>query len=234
MDTLLDLSRGPLFRFSFGIMVLGLSRILILEIWGMVEAYRKAGDKKMPWALTVSRTLEWLFPVKRVMNHRPIYSIISILFHVGLLIVPVFLFDHVRLWEKGIGVSWVSLPRQWADILTVTTILFGFSLFLGRVGSGRARAISRRQDYLWPLILILPFLSGFICSSLSITPHTYKIFMIIHVLSGELIFLLLPFTKIAHCILMPLSQLVMAIAWKFPASVDDEVCATLGKKGARV
>ncbi len=234
MDRLLDLLQGPLFRLTFAIMILGLARILLLDIWGMIEAYHKAGDKKMPWALTISRTIEWIFPVRRIMNHRPLYSIVSILFHVGLLTVPLFLFDHVRLWEKGIGVSWFSLPRKWADILTVTTILAGFSLFVGRVGNGRARSISRRQDYLWPLILILPFLTGFICSSLRITPHTYQIFLIIHVFSGELIFVLLPFTKIAHCILMPLSQLVMVLAWKFPASVDDAVCGTLGRKGAKV
>jgi nitrate reductase gamma subunit len=58
--------------------------------------------------------------------------------------------------------------------------------------------------------------------------------MLVHVLSGELIFVLLPFTKIAHCVLMPLSQLVSTLAWKFPARVDEDVAETLDKKGAPV
>jgi len=35
-------------------------------------------------------------------------------------------------------------------------------------------------------------------------------------------------TKIAHCVLMPLSQVVTAVAWKFPAGAGAQVAATLG------
>lgn len=215
-------------------MVLGLLRVLILDIYGMVEAYLKAGDKNIPWKLTISRTLEWLFPVKRVLNHRPIYSLIAIIFHVGLLLVPIFLSAHIRLWESGLGVAWTALSRAWADILTVTTIVSGLALFTGRVGSKRAREISRKQDYAWPLVLVLPFITGFICAHATVNPTFYQIFMLIHILSAETIFVLLPFSKLAHCILMPLSQFVYTLAWKFPARVDDDVCTTLNKKGAKV
>jgi hypothetical protein len=58
--------------------------------------------------------------------------------------------------------------------------------------------------------------------------------MLLHVLSGNLVFLLIPFTKIAHCVLMPLSQFVITIAWRFPPDTDDRVCTTLNKKGAPV
>jgi nitrate reductase gamma subunit len=58
--------------------------------------------------------------------------------------------------------------------------------------------------------------------------------MLIHVLSGNLIFVLMPFTKLAHCVIMPFSQFIIAIAWRFPARSDDEICTTLGKKGAAV
>jgi hypothetical protein len=33
---------------------------------------------------------------------------------------------------------------------------------------------------------------------------------------------------------MPLSQFIINLAWRFPAQVDDDVCTTLGKKGAPV
>ncbi|MBD3402561.1 hypothetical protein GF420_06675 [candidate division GN15 bacterium] len=234
MEALLDFAQGPLFRLTFAIMILGLLRILILDIVGMVEAYRKAGDKSIPWGLTISRTLEWLFPVKRILNHRPIYSIISILFHIGLIITPIFLFAHVRLWEQGVGFGWWTLSPQVADTLTITTIVFGLLLFLGRVGVSRARALSRPQDYLWPVLLIIPFISGYLCANMGVSPAVYQASMLVHVLSGELIFVALPFTKIAHCVLMPFSQLVSVLAWKFPARVDEDVATTLDKKGAPV
>jgi nitrate reductase gamma subunit len=69
---------------------------------------------------------------------------------------------------------------------------------------------------------------------MTVSPAAYQFFMLVHVLSSELIFVLIPFTKITHCIIMPFSQFVMTIAWKFPARVDDDVCTTLGKKGAPV
>jgi nitrate reductase gamma subunit len=234
LDALLEFARGPLFRLTFALMVLGLLRVLVLDLVGMVEAHRKAGDKTMPWKLVISRTVEWLFPVRRVLHHRPIYSLVSILFHIGLIVTPVFLFAHVRLWKSGLGISWWTLPHGWAEVLTVLTVIAGLGLYLGRVGSRNARMISRKQDYLWPLLLIIPFVTGYICAHLGIAPKAYQLFMVMHILSGELIFVLLPFTKIAHCILMPLSQAIITLAWKFPARVDEDVCETLDKKGAPV
>ena len=58
--------------------------------------------------------------------------------------------------------------------------------------------------------------------------------MLIHVYAGNLIMVMIPFTKIAHCVLMPLSQFISNLAWKFPAGTDDDVCTTLNKKGAPV
>ena len=83
MSELLEFARGPLFRFSLAVMLLGLARIIALDIAAAIGAYRRAGDKKLPWDFIIKRTLRWLFPVNRVMTARPVYSLLSILFHVG-------------------------------------------------------------------------------------------------------------------------------------------------------
>jgi nitrate reductase gamma subunit len=215
-------------------MILGLIRILILDIYGAVEAYRRAGDKKLAWGDAIRKTLRWLFPFKSAFTRRPVYSVISILFHIGLILVPIFLLAHVQLWQDSIGISWWSLPDFWADFLTLLTIGGGLALLLGRIGSKGARLLSRRQDYLWPPLLILPFITGYFCANTALAPQTYRIMMLIHVLTGELILVLLPFTKIAHCVLVPFSQFIIALAWKFPARVDDKICTSLNKKGAPV
>ncbi|MFH2048222.1 MAG: hypothetical protein ABIJ12_02160 [bacterium] len=234
MEALLEFARGPLFRLSLAIMILGLIRILALDLYGAWEAYRKAGDKTLPWKLITVRTLHWFFPVKRVLHSRPVYSIISILFHVGLLLVPLFLFAHIQLWKSAIGFGWWALPKGIADILTIITITCGILLFIGRVSSTASNFISRKQDYWWPLLLLLPFITGFLCMNSSLAASTYQLLILIHILAAELIFILLPFTKIAHCILMPLSQFIANLAWKFPANTDDDICTTLNKKGAPV
>jgi nitrate reductase gamma subunit len=234
MEFWLDAAKGPLFRLCFAIMILGLIRIFLLDIWGAYKAYRKAGDKTMPWKLIFSRSMEWIFPVKRIGHNRPFYSVFSVLFHVGLLLVPLFLFAHVQLWKESLGLGWITLSYQWAFWLTLSTIFFALALFIGRLLNKSSSFISRKQDYLWPLILLIPFVTGFVCAHLSVNPQSYQTFMLIHILSADLIFVLIPFTKIAHCVLMPLSQVVCTIAWKFPPETDEAVCSTLNKKGAPV
>ena len=234
MDALLEFVRGPLFRFTFAVMLLGLARILFLDIWSAYKAFKKTNDKKMPWKLILRRTWEWIFPVKRLSNNFQVYSVISILFHVGLILVPVFLFAHIQLWKEAVGINWPALPYSWALWLTVSTIVFAVLLFVGRLVIKQARTLSRKQDYLWLILLLVPFATGFICANLNISPQNYQFFMLVHILSGELIFVLIPFSKIAHCVLSPLSQIVSTLAWKFPPETDNDICATLNKKGAPV
>ena len=234
MDNLLEFAKGPLFRLSFAVLVLGLIRIFFLDIRGAYKAYKNTDDRKMPWKLIISRTWEWIFPLKRLRGNFRIYSVFSILFHVGLILVPIFLFAHIQLWDEALGVSWIALSRGWALALTISTIVFGAALIISRMSSETTRALSRGQDYLWLILLLIPFITGFICANLSISPSYYQFYMLVHILAGELIFVLIPFSKIAHCVLTPLSNIICTLAWKFPPETDDKISTTLNKKGAPV
>lgn len=188
----------------------------------------------MPWKLIIRRSWEWIFPVKRIVHNFQIYSVLSILFHIGLIIVPIFLFAHIQLWKGSVGISWPALPYGWALWLTIATIIFAVSLLIGRLSIRQARQLSRKQDYLWLVLLLTPFITGFTCANLNISPQVYQFVMLVHILSAELIFLLMPFSKITHCVLEPLSQFVSSLAWKFPAAADEDICTTLNNKGAKV
>jgi nitrate reductase gamma subunit len=215
-------------------MLLGLLRVVALEVTAVVSAYRRAGDKTLPWGFIGKRTLQWFFPVQRLLIRRPVFSVLSVLFHVGLLLVPIFLFAHIELWRGVLGFGWPALPKLWADWLTVGTILAGVGLIVARLSSETSRYLSRAQDFLWPPVILLPFLTGYACANWNLAPTVYQASMLVHILSAELIFVLLPFTKIAHCVLMPFSQVVSNLAWKFPPETDDDICATLNKRGAPV
>jgi nitrate reductase gamma subunit len=228
VEAWIQFGRGPLFRLAFAVMALGLLRIVVLTVIGVVEAYRRNADKIVNWREVVRQTLAWLIPVRRLWRKRPLYSSVSLLFHVGLLLVPIFLAAHVLLWKRGTGFSWPALPQSAANILTLVVIASAAALFLGRVFDSRARTLSRPQDYAWPLLLAIPFATGYVCSNLTLSPKGYDALLFVHLYSAALIMLLMPFTKIAHCVLAPLSQVVTAIAWKFPAGAGDRVIATLG------
>jgi nitrate reductase gamma subunit len=228
LESWIEFGRGPLFRLAFTLMVLGLMRVFILTFINLTEAYRRSPDRLVAWKEIRNKTLAWLFPISKLWTKRPIYSCVSFAFHVGLLLVPLFLAAHVMLWERATGFAWFSLHQNLADWLTLVVIATGLGLFLGRVFHGGARSLSRRQDYVWPLLLTVPFATGYVCSNVLISPKAYQLLMLIHIYAGNLIMMMIPFTKIAHCVLLPLSQLTTAIAWKFPVGAGDRVAATLG------
>lgn len=228
MEFWLQLGRGPLFAAAFALMLLGLARILVLTGVGIVEAYRRSWDRIVNWKEVRHQSLHWLAPVARLWRSRPIYSSLSLLFHAGLLLVPLFAAAHVLLWRRSIGFGWRAMPQSAADALTILALVTGGSLLLGRVGSAAARRISRPQEYFWLVLLLVPFATGYVCSHAALSAKTYQALMLLHVYSADLILALIPFTKIAHCVLAPLSQIVTAVAWKFPPGAGDRVAATLG------
>jgi len=228
VEAWIEFVRGPLFRLSFSIMVLGLLRLLWLTGVGIAEAYLRNSDRGLAWREILRQTLGWAFPFRRVGRARPLYSVASVLFHLGLLLVPLLLYAHVLLWRRAIGFGWPVLPKPMADGLTLLMLAAAAGLFVGRLADRRSRALSQMQDYVWPLLLAVPFVTGYACANLALAPRAYQTSMLLHLLSANAAMFLLPFTKIAHCVLQPLSQLVTAVSWKFVPGAGDQVAATLG------
>ena len=55
--------------------------------------------------------LHWVIPFASTnMRTRPLYSLLSYLFHICVVVTPLFLMGHAVLWQKSWGVRWWSLP----------------------------------------------------------------------------------------------------------------------------
>ncbi len=234
MEAFIEFGRGPLLKFSFAIMVLGLIRIFALGLYGFGRALYNVEDRSLNYKDIAQRTLQWLLPNGRWLKMRPNYSLVSILFHIGLIFVPILLAAHLNLLCPEGHLSFAALPQFFADLLTLLTIITGLGLFFGRLLYSPSRAISRFQDYFWPLLLIVPAFSGFLCASMGLSATAWQFWMMIHIYAANLILILVPFTKIAHCVLMPLTQLISTAGWKFPEGAGDKVAATLGKRGQSI
>ncbi len=228
METWIEFGRGPLFVVSFSLLVLGLARILLLTGMGVVGAYRRSWDRIVNWKDVRLQTRTWLLPVRSLLRKRPVYSALSVLFHAGLILVPLFAAAHVLLWRRSTGFAWGAIPQRLADILTLTTLVAGIGLLLGRAIPSASRKLSGLQEYIWPALLLVPFATGFLCSHARLSAHAYQQLILLHVYSADAILALLPFTRIAHCVLTPISQVVTAVAWKFPVGGGDRVAETLG------
>ncbi len=231
MDTLIELGRGPLFRFAVALAVLGLLRLAFLSLWGMRQVLRRAGDKRFALGPVIQRTFVHLNPVRYFTGNRGPYSILSTLFHVGLILVPIFFAGHVRLWQRGLGIGWPALSMSAADALTILTLATGVLLLVGRAWFVGSREMSRPQDWLLPPLIAFEFLSGYLLAHPASNPFDLQLVTLVHVGVGDLLLLVTPFTKIAHCAMLPFSQLVSEMAWKFVPGAGRDVTKTLGKEG---
>jgi nitrate reductase gamma subunit len=228
----LEWARGPAFRACFLIMILGLARAVLLSTLTVLSMMRadRAYDRRVPWGEITGMALKWILPVKSGIEHRAAFSITSMLFHVCIIVTPIFLGAHILLWQRGLGVGWPGIPNLVADYLTLAGIATGVALLAQRVGSSTSRAISRGQDYLLPLLIVVPFATGYLAMHPSISPFDYTGMMFIHVMSGNLLFLAVPFTKISHVALFPGTQLVSHLGWHLAPGAGQKVAEALGKE----
>ena len=229
MEEWLAFARGPVFRFAIMIMILGILRHLVVTALSVRTIMARAGDKVLPWQSIRKATLGWLFPIQHLGQSR-VFTIASIVFHVGVILAPLFLMSHVLLIDQAIGISWPTLPNLLADILTVTAIVGLTVVFVLRVSSPEGRALSRFSDYAILVLTALPFLSGFLVMHPGMNPFPFQFAMLVHVLSGSLLLAILPFSKLIHVVILPATQLVSEAGWHFPPDAGEKVAAALGKE----
>ncbi len=229
MRMLLDFAEGPLFKITFLFMVLGLARLVVLSIVDIVRMRARTADKGARFFRLTRRTLKWLNPLRYIARQdRPLYTILSFVFHVGLIVLPIFLLGHVTLWKEGLGFGWWVLPAQVADILALVTIATGLLLIVLRVTNAGSRHLSTGQDWLLTPLCVVVFLSGYLSSHLGYLPVDYLWLRLIHVLSAELLFVLMPLTKLAHAVLLPFTQYIYDLGWRFVPGAGDKVARALG------
>lgn len=234
MPAWLAIAKGPIFRFALAILVLGLARLIFLAIWEMITALRRAGNRRVPYFRTLKETLSWFLPIQRVHRTRPVYTLAILVFHIGVIFSGLFLQNHIAVIESTVGFGWPSMPRLVLDGVTLAAIFAALYLLLYRLYARRARARSKAMDYLLLLFLLNLLVSGYIAGRPG-NPIPYNPLMLFHTINGVILLILIPYTKIAHCVLLPLLRLVSEIAWHLTPQGGTEVIKTLyGPEGRRL
>ena len=230
MEQWIEFAKGPLFALTFLIMILGLARLVVIQLYSLITG---KGRRLMnaPWRKIGREALGWVIPVRHLIPGTKFFSVISYLFHIGIIIVPLFLADHIVLWEKFLGVNLPSIGYFLADFLTLFTIACILFLLGFRVISRRHRAMSMPMDYILLLLVFLPFSTGFFALHPAINPFPWDVVMLIHLLSAELLFVIIPFTKLAHIVLFAFDR-ISAVHWQLRPGAGDKVAEALyGKEG---
>jgi nitrate reductase gamma subunit len=229
MDTWIALARGPLFRLSLAVCLLGLAYYLGNTLAHIVRAYRQATDKQLPTGEIVSATLRWLVPV-RLLRINPLGGFASLLFHVGILLVPLFYVGHVRLWQADLPVPWPVLGSTVSDEQSLASAAGLLLLLAGRLLIAASRQLTGLADALLLAVLLALVLSGYWAAHPTASPLAPRTMVLIHMLLGNLALVLTPLTKIVHCVLYPLTQLIGELGWHFPAATGRHVAVALAKE----
>ena len=141
----------------------------------------------------------WLLPWgSAAMRQQPVFSLMVFVFHITLLAVPLFLNAHNILWDESWGVSLWSLPDALSDALTVILLASIAFLVIRRIVRAEVRILTEAWDYVLLALTALPFLTGFLAYH-QFGP--YELMMIMHLLTAELLLILIPFSKLAHMLL---------------------------------
>ncbi len=222
MQEILAYAQGPIFRLCFIIMVLGFFQHIVFAVWGIIQMIFRARDRDNAYGKMILRVISWMFPIHRLHRNQPLTSYSSFIFHVGLIIVPLFLLDHINLWRSGIGFGWPGLSKSIADILTLTALASGAVLLGLRIFTLTTRQVSSFMDYFLLVLLLLIFSTGYIASR-PYNPVPYATTMFFHAMAGNILMILAPFSKITHCILYPFVRVTSELAWKFPPEAGRDV-----------
>jgi nitrate reductase gamma subunit len=149
----------------------------------------------------------WLSQVKKtIAGTSPVTIAVSTVFHVCLFATPLFLLGHNELLNVSFGVSLFSFSEATTDAMTVTLLACAGYFLVRRLMVPRVRAISTPYDYVVLLLAVLPFLTGFMAYH-----HIgdYRSVMILHMLFGELMLMVIPFTKLVHMIFFFLNRFIV-------------------------
>jgi nitrate reductase gamma subunit len=234
LDAWIDLASGPLFRLSLAISLLGLLYHLTATLQLFLVARRRAAAPDLPYGRIAGRTLAWLAPW-RIVKRRPVYGTASLLFHAAVLLVPLFYAGHIGLLGAWWPAWWPTLPPLVADVLTWLGFAGLFVLLASRLFVASSRDLTRATDAAVLAVLAATLLSGYWSAHPLAAPAPGpRAWVLTHIGLGDLVLVLLPFSKMVHVVLYPFTQLLSEVGWRFPAASGRHVAAVLGKENEPV
>ena len=133
-------------------------------------------------------------------------TIVTFAFHLCLIITPVFLLSHAILWDESWNINLWTLPDGVADIMTLIVVGSCIFFLIRRLVSPEVQYVTSASDYVILAIVALPFITGFIAYHQWLN---YPFFMILHIISGEIMLVAIPFTRLSHMLFSPFTRAYM-------------------------
>ncbi len=204
---------GPLLWVAFLTFIVG-SLMRAVLFFAIARKMDKIVYQHFSWKYVLSTFGRWLLPLNKSVAKNPFFTISGYLFHICLIAVPLWLSGHITLWEESrFEFSWWSMPDGLADWMTLVFLAIALFFLLRRIFSADIRLLSTFLDYLLLVVAALPFMTGYFLmhGTLDGIGFLGDNMLLIHILTGEILLILIPFTKLSHFILFFFSRGATAI-----------------------
>jgi len=203
MNALYHFVAGPLVWIAF-IVFFGGSLFRLGRMLALVHQKEKFIYAYMSLKYSLRSIGRWLLPFGTVnMRRRPVMTIVAFAFHICLFIAPLFALGHAVLIQQAWGVDWWFLPDAATDVMTL--IVIGGCLFflIRRIKQPEVNYLTSPSDYVLLALVALPFVSGFLAYHQWIA---YRAMLVLHILSGEVLLMIIPFTRLSHMLFSPFTR----------------------------
>lgn len=203
MIEIYDFLAGPAAWASFGFCVGGLL-VRLAYLYGFTRGrdrvfYDSDRSKSGPGSIFDRQTPPGIVSFRS----QPVFAIAVYVFHAFLFAVPICLGAHNILLQESFGISFFSLPESVGDLLTMVFFVPGSFLLMRRIILPEVRSMTSVLDYIFLAITGLPFVTGFLAYH-QIGP--YVSMLVLHVLSAEILLVVVPFSKQANSCLFSLAR----------------------------
>lgn len=195
VHVLYDFARGPMVWAAF-IIFIGGTLIKLARLYAISTQKDKViyNHWSLSWALR--SIVHFLLPLNRSVANRPVFSALAYVFHIFLLAAPLFALAHAELLWQSWGISWPYLNETLVDYMTVIVIVTGVALLVRRLIDPTVKLLTTPADLLLLVATILPFLTGFLAYHQ--WGGAYEWMVLLHIVSAEVVLILIPFTKLSH------------------------------------
>lgn len=198
---------GPMLWLAIIIFVAGLARRAVNYVKGLdwrLERVAYGPGRSIGLKGAVTSAVQWLVPfATRSWRRQPYFTVAFFFFHLGLVILPLFLAGHMVIMQERFGFSLPTLPMSVADVFTVLGITGGVMMILRRIALPEVRFITNKADWFVLCLTLFVLVAGYLAR---MQAPGYESWLLLHIFAAELVLILAPFTKLSHIVLYFLSR----------------------------
>jgi len=148
------------------------------------------------WPHALRSILHWAVPFMSVSSRKnPGLTVAAFVFHLFLLVLPLFVIGHVAMLDKALGISWPTLPEGLADAMSFAVVAACVYFVVRRLTVPEVKYVTSASDWAILALAAAPFVTGILAYH---QIGDARFMSILHMLSGEAMLVAIPFSRLSH------------------------------------